>query len=159
MANLKLKRKTAHRWTHRFSDPWFLRGQKFIAVRDLPSDLYGRPMAFNACRRGGVSQIICSPRRQVADGVSDQSILPELRRRVSATVARYRAESRCTDVELRTIEALWLDGLGLRQFARNEQVEAQAITGRINGLANKAPQFYRWWRLKNLNRVVRKRRT
>ena len=74
-------------------------------------------------------------------------------------MANYRNEGRCTEVELRTMEALWVEGLTLREFARRESVGPQAISARINGLANKAPMFYRWWRLKNLNRQLRRRRT
>lgn len=63
-----------------------------------------------------------------------------------ANFVRYCAERRCSPKQLRTIEALYIDGLSLRAFARLEGVEPQAITSRINALANKAPEFYRWWR-------------
>ena len=79
-------------------------------------------------------------------------MLLELHRRVSATVSRYRQAGWCTTTELRTIEALWLDGISLREFARRQAVSAAAIGARIEGLARKAPEFYRWWLLKNRSR-------
>ncbi len=55
-------------------------------------------------------------------------------------------------MELRRIEALWIEQISLRELARREGVRPQAISETINALANKAPEFYRWWRLKNLSR-------
>jgi hypothetical protein len=70
-----------------------------------------------------------------------------------ATVfARYCAEHRCNPRQLRLIEALYIEGISLREFARREGVAPQAISARINALAQKAPEFYRWWRTLNHGR-------
>lgn len=87
----------------------------------------------------------------------ERSMLVELRRRVSATVARYRLEKWCTPIELATIDALWCQGLCLRQVARCDGVSPAAIGARIEGLARKAPEFYRWWRLKHRARRALRR--
>lgn len=62
---------------------------------------------------------------------------------------RYCEESRLTPKQLRLIEALMIEGASLREFAGREGVTPQAISARINSLANKAPEFYRWWRNTN----------
>jgi len=49
------------------------------------------------------------------------------------------------------IEALYIDGLSLREFAESAGVAPQAISSRINALANIAPEFYRWWRKVNVS--------
>jgi DNA-binding MarR family transcriptional regulator len=76
-------------------------------------------------------------------------MLLELRRRVAAEIARYRLSGEFTATEIRTIEALWQEGVGLRELARRESVAPQAVTERIARLERRAPRFYRWWRLKN----------
>lgn len=67
----------------------------------------------------------------------------------AAVFARYRAEGRCSEKQLRTIEALYIEGMSLHEFAVLEDVSPQAIGDRINALANKAPEFCRWWRNTN----------
>ncbi len=79
-------------------------------------------------------------------------MLAELHRRVAATVAKYRLAGWCTAIEIATIEALWCQGKSLRDLARRDGVSAAAIGARIEGLQRKAPEFYRWWRLKHSNR-------
>lgn len=90
-----------------------------------------------------------------AQSSHEPSMLQELRRRQSAALSRWRTEGLCTDVELRTIEALWLEGIGLRALARREGVAPAAIGCRLKGLTYKAPEFVRWWRLKNRLRCAR----
>ena len=75
------------------------------------------------------------------------------------TITRYEATDAFTAVEIRTIKALWLDGLSLRQLAGHEGVTAEAVRNRIEGnrhgqggVKNKAPEFYRWWAFKNRSR-------
>jgi hypothetical protein len=65
---------------------------------------------------------------------------------------RHCQEGRLNPKQLRLIEALYIDGLSLREFARLEGVAPQAISARIGALANKAPEFYRWWRRVNERR-------
>lgn len=85
----------------------------------------------------------------------DSSMLPELLRRVSAEISRYRMSGVYSPKELRTIEALWAAGLSLREFARREGVTAQAIELRVRGLKDRAPRFWLWWRLKHRLRARR----
>lgn len=82
-------------------------------------------------------------------------MLVELWRRVSAEIARYRMSGLFSPKELRTIEALWLEGMSLRALARREGVAAQAVEDRVERLKNRAPRFYSWWRLKNRTRSRR----
>jgi DNA-directed RNA polymerase specialized sigma24 family protein len=79
----------------------------------------------------------------------EPSMLVELLRRVSAELARYRTSGLLSEKELRTVEALWIAGLSLREFARREGVAPQAIEDRIQRLRERAPRFWLWWRLKN----------
>lgn len=87
--------------------------------------------------------------------VPERSMLAELWRRVSAEIARYRMSDLFSLKELRTIEALWLEGISLRALARRERVAAQAVEDRVERLKNRAPRFYSWWRLKNRARARR----
>lgn len=74
------------------------------------------------------------------------SIFVDLYRHHATVFAKYCAERRCSPRQLHLIEALYIDGKSLREFAEEEGVQPQAISSRINALANKAPEFYRWWR-------------
>ena len=85
----------------------------------------------------------------------ERSMLAELLRRVSAEIARYRMSNLFTSKELVTIEALWREGISLHALARREGVAPQAIAERIKRLEDRAPRFYRWWRLKNRTRARR----
>lgn len=80
---------------------------------------------------------------------AEPSMLVDLRRRVAAEIARYRASGDFTETEIRTIEALWREGAGLRELARREGVAPQAITDRLRRIGSKAPRFKRWWQLRN----------
>lgn len=137
----------------RFADPWCMRKD---AAFDRVADFYGREASVSTFRRGGSSQVRAGSagepigRRPVVH--LERSMLVELRRRVAATVARYEMQEWLTPAQLRTIRALWIEGLSLREFARREGVAPAAIESRINGLPAKAPEFYRWYRLKNRNR-------
>ena len=82
-------------------------------------------------------------------------MLASLRRRVAAEVAKYRMSGLFSPKEIRTIDALWQDGMSLRELARREGVAAQAIEARIVRLNERAPRFYLWWRLKHRTRARR----
>jgi len=144
----------------RFADPWFMRRRLQVPVQQIPATPAGAYLEFTCVRRG--HEYLFVPRSlESATQMGSRPgrpMLAKLRRRKRVTMVRYRREGRCTSTELRTIEALW-GGMPLRQFARVERIAPQAVTARINGLANKASEFYRWWRLKNLNRFLRKRRS
>jgi hypothetical protein len=60
--------------------------------------------------------------------------------------ARYCNEGRCSEKQLRTVDALFIQGVSAQEFAKAENVSVEAIRSRIQGLANKCPEFYRWWR-------------
>lgn len=74
----------------------------------------------------------------------------DLYRHHAAVVARYRAERQCTEKQLKTIEALYIDGMSLQEFARREGIKPQAVTSRLSTLQTKTPEFSNWWN--NLNR-------
>ena len=145
----------------RFANPWSFRRQESI---ERAAGLDGRPLAGAPYRRNGRLQHgghFDDPlvREQPARSAADESHLPYLYRLRDACMARYRSEGRCTHVELKTMHKLWVDNLTLHELARQEGVKPQAISSRINGLANKALEFYRWWRGKNLSHQGRRRRT
>lgn len=147
---VKSKHSGPRRLLKRFANPWSFRGSP--RAPEQIADFSGRPADVSEYRRGGVWIRVPAPHdplRSTSALPAERSMLVELRRRVSATVARYRNQTSCTLTELRTIEALWLDGMTLRELARREGVMPQAISARINGLANKAPEFCRYWRQKN----------
>src|SRR5262245_20377324 len=73
----------------------------------------------------------------------------DLYRHHATVVPRNSAEARCDSRQLHLIEALSIDGMSLREFATHEGVTPQAVSSRINALANRAPEFYRWWRRTN----------
>ena len=80
------------------------------------------------------------------------SIVDEwLRRRRAAAIARYRMSGSFTALELLTIEAMWVEGLGVRQLAKRLGTSAAAVSDRVQRLA-KARELWTWWRLKNLCR-------
>ena len=64
----------------------------------------------------------------------------------AAVFARYCKEGRLSPKQLHTIEALYIDGMSLRELAKLDGVKPQAISDRINSLATRAIEFYRWWR-------------
>ncbi|HLG56879.1 MAG TPA: hypothetical protein VI485_16190 [Vicinamibacterales bacterium] len=82
-------------------------------------------------------------------------MLAELRRRRAAEITKYRMSGVFSPKELRTIEAIWRDGISLREHARREGVAPQAIESRIAHLKDRAVRFWTWWRLKNRTRARR----
>lgn len=85
------------------------------------------------------------------------SVFHDIHRYHATVFARYCAEERCSPRQLRLIEALFIDGLSLREFAEIERVTPQAISARIDALANKAPEFYKWWRRVNASHQRRRK--
>lgn len=134
------------------SNPWSFRAPS----RLVPSaDLAGRRICPRECRRNGMAinaVVYLNLSDEPANYDRERSMLVELRRRVSATIARYRLAGWCSPTELRTIEALWQNGMTLRALARRDGLAPAAIGARIEGLHSKAPEFYRWWLLKNRTR-------
>jgi hypothetical protein len=105
-------------------------------------------------RRGGVLAVGLSLDIEIiTDDQPDSDLTAWVARHRSAALARYRNAGQCTEIELRTIEQLWLRGVGLRALARCEGVTPSAISERIAGLgAHKAPEFTNYWKLKNRRR-------
>lgn len=139
----------------RYANPWSFRPLESI---EHSAGLDGRPIGETPVRRGG--RLVNAPGAWDPSigrptGGPVRSMLAELRRRVSAEVARYRMSGLFSDKELKTIEALWLDGRPLRVLARLDGVTAQAIGDRIERVKNRAPRFYAWWRLKHRTRARR----
>lgn len=139
-----------------YANPWSFRERVCRSVETI-ADLHGRPVERLFYRRGGVATSApvlnepCAPSENPLP-LPRTSSLQELRRRQSATFARYRLAGWCTLLELETIEALWLEGLSLRQLARRAGVSPAAIGDRIERLSRKAPEFYHWWILKHRRR-------
>jgi hypothetical protein len=90
--------------------------------------------------------------------VSCLSGLAVIYRFYAAVYRRYCAEGRFTRKQLELIEALMIQGLSLHQFAELKRVTPQAISSRIDALANKAPEFYRFWRSLHAGRQRPRRR-
>lgn len=147
----------------RFADPWSFRDHSSRFLEPV-ADQHGRPMSPRFYRRGGVLVCAAPLNEPSSSPVPDSRYRPQrsslaaLRRRKAATFARYRLAGWCTVVELSTIEALWFEGLSLRQLAKREGVSPAAISDRIDGLrhAHKAQEFSNWWRLKNYTRQRRR---
>jgi hypothetical protein len=77
-------------------------------------------------------------------------------RHYNSVYRRYCREARLNHKQLDLIYALMIEGVSLREYARIQGVTPQAIHDRINRLAIKAPEFYRFWR--NLNSSRRRGR-
>ena len=89
------------------------------------------------------------PRERACSIPSSLGRYVDIYRHHAAVFARYCADGRFSEKQLRTIERLYIDGMSLQQFARAEGVSPQAILARIEGLANRAYVFYCWWRSVN----------
>lgn len=93
-------------------------------------------------------QFIC---RLTEPGASIRSSLArfaDVYRHHAAVFSRYCDDRRFTPKQLRTIEALYIEGLSMHEFAAREGVEPQAISARIASLGNgdKAREFCEFWR-------------
>lgn len=137
-----------------FTNPW--QCYQRSAPSEPLADLFGRPLELSAYRRGGrrvtVWQDVSST---TTPSRPEQSRLRALLRRKAAVMATYRNHEECTAIEISTIEALWYDGLSLRSLARRDGVSAAAIETRLHSISKKAPEFFRWWRLKQQHRGLR----
>lgn len=87
------------------------------------------------------------------------AIRRRLAARIEDTLERYASSGLLTAIELRTIRALWAEGLTLRAVAAAESVSAEAVRARIEGnrkgqggVRSKASEFYRWWAFKQRHR-------
>lgn len=131
-----------------FADPWAFRSPRQGRLESA-ADLVGRPLTAQSYRRGGVPAV--EYRAEIPQR-PERSMLLELRRRVSAEVARYRLSGLCSAADLALIEALWCDGKSLREYARELGVTPAAVGDRIERLRERCPRFYRFWLFKNRRR-------
>lgn len=140
----------------RYADPFFMRRSRRL---ELIAGISGRPLRVTGFVLNGVWHTAAIEPHDELDPPPPEKLeiprLQELLRSKSAEVARYRTSGLCTEVELRTITALWIDGKGLRAHARDESVSPAAIEERIYGLRYKAVRFWVWWRAKNSRRARR----
>jgi hypothetical protein len=128
------------------------------------SDLYGRVRAVPLIKRGrrptgcvrAYDDEAFDEETGVDDGDSRELLLQEIWAKVLDVYAGYVQSGLLTAAELRTVHALLINGLSLREFARREGVKPAAISTRIEGLQHKAPEFYTWWCRKHQNRRHRK---
>ncbi len=147
------------RWTQSTTPAgfWFYRQKRGGRIEPV-ADLGGRRIDGSTFRQGGKLRHagdVSNPFSASAPSPVEPSRLPELLRRVAAEIAKYRMSGLCSPKELRTIEALWRDGISLREHARQERVTPQAIESRIAHLKDRAVRFWTWWRLKNRIRARR----
>lgn len=129
----------------------------------LTADLFGRPRQVSSYRWSTRTSAGFRDLDEATEPSPDEPC-PEatrawLREQISGVLNRYQSGGNFSEIELRTIRALWLDGLSLRQFAKSEGVTAEAVRARIEGnrkgqggIKRKAPQFYRWWAFKQRRR-------
>jgi len=138
----------------RYANPWRYRRQSPV---EPVANTDGGQAASVLFRRNGQTSfmaVVYDPLKETPVPPAEESMLMELRRRVAAEIARYRASGDFSEIEIRTIEALWREGIGLRELARREGVAPQAITDRLHRIGSKAPRFKRWWQLKNRLRTA-----
>jgi len=112
----------------------------------------GKPVSLRCIRHNGIEQwvpVVYEPNTPTKEAPPERSQLDELRRRVSAEIARYRRDKQLSEKEFRTVVALWEQGVTLREHARREAVAPQAIEARIQAMKYRALRFWTWWRLKH----------
>jgi hypothetical protein len=151
------KRTPMHAKRHRFADPWSLR-RAYVGRIEPAADFSGRPIDGSTFRQGGHLRYVSDapdPFCLRPASPAEPSRLFDLQRRVAAEMAKYRMSGLCSPKELRTIEALWREGISLREHARREGVAPQAIESRIARLKARANRFWIWWRLKHRRRARR----
>lgn len=139
----------------RYANPWRYRKNCGVEPIAGPTGTRVHQAVFRRNGEVGFVVTIAAPLDETPRENDDPSMLVELRRRVAAEIARYRMSGEFTPTEIRTVEALWQEGLGLRELARLDGVSAQAVLDRLQRLASKAPRFCRWWRIKNRCRARR----
>jgi hypothetical protein len=148
----------AGRPTYLFADPWRFRSVSSRRMERV-AGLHGQAIESRIMRRGGVLVDMVPHHLVDVDDVPEAPSEPKnaisvLRRRQSAALSRYRRQGWCTAIDLRTIAAMWVGGFGTRQLARVEGVSPTAISDRVARLRFKAPEFWRWYRLRRLYGVA-----
>lgn len=117
------------------------------------ADIFGRSIGGAVVRRNGRPVFVPDLKDPLVPGPDAEapSRLPELRRRVTRELERYRETGIFSDFELRLMRWLF-DGKSANAFAVAEGVSRQAIDYHIRRLEFRAPLFRRFWRAKNLMR-------
>jgi hypothetical protein len=119
-ASRRFGRSGFDRRSRTFSDPWSFRRVEPLVRR---AGFDGRPLDGSTVRWNGRLVYVVSradPMSLQSVDRPERSMLVELWRRVSAEIAKYRTSDLFSPTELRTIEALWLEGVSLRALARRE---------------------------------------
>lgn len=130
------------------------------------ADLFGAPRQVPIFQRGAeicaIFGDLSEPDEPPPDEPAPAAVRAFIRNRIEETIRGYEFSGRFTQVEIRTIRALWQEGLSLRALARQDGVAAQAVQSRIEGnrkgqggIRRKAPEFYRWWAFTNRSRRQR----
>lgn len=134
----------------RYADPWRFRRQGTV---EHVAGMNGRPLPDRVFRRGNVLiNAAVDDRDSEGSTPRTTSMLPELRRRVSAEIARYRMSGMCSTLDIELVEALWQDGKSLRAYARERKVSPAAIGDHIERLRFRCVRFYLFWLWKNRGR-------
>lgn len=113
------------------------------------ADLYGRPHEASYCSYGLTGRaffddLTAEPSDDVPE-ISEAELSEEIWVPVLKAYNEWAQSGQLTHTQLRTVHALLLEDLGLRQHSRNENVSQAAISSRIVGLDQKAAKFHRWW--------------
>jgi hypothetical protein len=128
-------------------------GFLWIQARDVcVAGLYGNRIEPVEYRRGlppSGQPVICircpdvdEPATDHAEGLTD----PDAERRwKEAVLIRCAASGQCSEKQLRTLRAVWVEHEPLRSIAQREGVSYQAIRARIEGLLRKVPEFAADW--------------
>jgi hypothetical protein len=86
--------------------------------------------------------------------MSNQAFIKHSRRYLDLYRHNSQQEGLLSLRQLRLIEALYVEGVSLRDFAAREGV-TQGIRARLEAIATRATEFMRWWRRVNRNRRPR----
>lgn len=138
------------RTTPPYADPWRFRRR---APVERAAGIDGRPLPDRVVRRGNMLVNAAIDEMGAASTATHTpTMLPELRRRVSAEIAKYRMSGLCSELDIALIESLWRDGKSMRGYAREREVSPAAIGDQIERLRYRCVRFYLFWLWKNRSR-------
>jgi hypothetical protein len=136
----------------KYGNPWCCRR----CPRHVPvyaAGLNGCAIELEPYRQNGVVQhaaaytdpSITDPIEDEGDDQSPDQSIENVSIRVRDVYNGWSESGGLSAVQMRTIHALLIRQVPLREFAREEGVAAAAISSRIRSLKDKAPEFYKWW--------------
>ena len=100
----------------------------------------------SAYRHNGYTQYKSSNLKPSVSIPSCLSVFAWIYRHHGVLWARCVEEGRCTAKQLEAIELVFVEGLSANEAGRKLGVSTQAVCDRMNGIANRCPPIYRWWR-------------